>query len=215
MASPAAPDVAEDLMAQVLQNELLAVPGIAGAEVDADDGVAGVKVQLAEGADAEAVGAAVRRILGEHGMRPAPSDDEQIGGPPPPPGAPGSVVTFPLVGAHAVDKTEVSGVSRLESVAVEETPNGVSVIVRSGAGGRATRSLDASGTGMDEAVAGAVAELTGHSATTLLGVAEAELSGHTVITVVVGLGDQFRSGSAIQTGGRAYAVARATWSALD
>ena len=48
-------------MADALQDELLAVPGIAGAEVESDSGVAGVRVQLAVGADADAVGAAVRR----------------------------------------------------------------------------------------------------------------------------------------------------------
>ena len=89
-------------MADALQEELLSVPGVAGAEVESDEGMAGVRVQLAEGADAEAVGAAVRRILSSHGMRPAAADRvEPVAGPPPPPGAPGSIVTFPLVGEHA------------------------------------------------------------------------------------------------------------------
>ncbi|MGA9597272.1 MAG: hypothetical protein WBV06_14020, partial [Acidimicrobiia bacterium] len=84
-----------------LQQELLAVPGIAGAEIEDEHGIAGVRVQLAEGADASAVGAAVRRILREHGMRATAGErDSEHGGPPPPPGA-GSVVDFPVVGSYA------------------------------------------------------------------------------------------------------------------
>ncbi len=205
-------------MAEALREELLAVPGIAGAEVDEDRGVAGVRVQLAEGADADAVGVAVRRILVEHGMRPSPGDgDDQSGdGPPPPPGAPGSVVSFPLVGEHA----EAAGAApesvavALESVAVEETPDGISVSVRTTGGVRASRTLDSAGPGMDEAVVFAVGELAGHSGLSLLGVAESDLGGHTVITVLVTVGESRFSGSAVQRGGRAFAVAKATWSAL-
>ncbi len=203
-------------MAPVLQEELLMVPGIAGAEVDDDRGIAGVRVQLAEGADADAVGVAVRRILVEHGMRPSPSDDEAGGeGPPPPPGAPGSVVSFPLIGAHAEAVSEEPTARQLESVAVEETPDGVSVLVRTTDGTRVSRRLDPAGHGMDEAVVAAVGELSDHAGLSVLGVSEAEFGSDAVITVLVALGDSKLSGSAVQRGGRAYAVARATWSALE
>ena len=202
--------MAEALREKALREELLTVPGIAGAEVDDDRGVAGVRVQLAEGADADAVGVEVRRILIEHGMRPSPGDFEEPGGegPPPPPGAPGSVVSFPLVGAHAEVVADEAAALILESVAVEETPNGVSVLVRTGSGARASRSLDPAGTGMDEAVVAAVGELTGHPASSLVGVAESDMGGYTVITVLVGEGERRVSGSSIQRGGRAYAVAQ-------
>lgn len=208
-------------MAGALQAELLAVPGIAGAEVEDDGGVAGVRVQLAEGADADAVGAAVRRILIAHGMRPAAAAAEESEGygPPPPPGAPGSVVSFPLVGEHAraeaATQPAVSPALELESVAVEETPSGVSVLVRSTGGARATRSLGPTGSGMDEAVADSVAELVGQSGTSFLGAAESEIGGYQIITVLLGKGDERLSGSAVQRGGRAYATARAVWAALD
>ena len=137
-------------MAEALREELLAVPGIAGAEVETEHGVAGVRVQLAVGADAEQVGAAVRQILTQHGMKPAgaAAAPEPGGGPPPPPGAPGSVVSFPLVGEHARAADAVAATSsepRLESVAVEETPAGVAVVVRAGDGrssGSALRPAD-------------------------------------------------------------------------
>ena len=207
-------------MAEALQQELLSVPGIAGAEVDDERGVAGVRVQLAEGADAEAVGAAVRRILVEHGMRPSPGDaDEPSGdGPPPPPGAPGSVVSFPLVGEHAppIVTAKTDPELRLESVAVEETPDGIAVLIRSSDGTRAVRSLEQGSTGMDHAVASAVGELCQQPDAVLLGVAESDLGGYAVITVLIGVDDCSRySGSAVQHGGRAFAVARATWAALD
>ncbi len=209
-------------MGAALQDELLAVPGIAGAEVESGRGVAGVRVQLATGADADAVGVAVRRILTEHGMRPTPAEGDEpgYGGPPPPPGAPGSVVSFPLVGEHAVsdvlvDQGEMPA-PRLESVAVEETPDGISVLVRTTAGRSSDQTLDLGISGMDAAVVAAVAELAGDAKVALIGVAEADLGDYTVITVLVALGEsRHASGAAVQQGGRAYAVARATWVALS
>ena len=53
-----------------LREDLLAVPGIAAADLDGDHTTpAGVRVRLAPGADADAVGREVQRILAEHGMR--------------------------------------------------------------------------------------------------------------------------------------------------
>jgi hypothetical protein len=207
-------------MAEALREELLAVPGIAGAEVESDQGVAGVRVQLAVGADPDEVGAAVRRILAHHGMRPATAEPGESGpdGPPPPPGAPGSVVSFPLVGEHAVAEAAAESEpaeSRLESVAVEETPDGISVSVRATGGGSTLRALDTGLAGMDEAVVAAVAELTDNPDATLVDVSEAQLGERTVITVLVAVDEATEaSGAAIQLGGRAYAVARAAWVAL-
>lgn len=208
-------------MAEALESELLAVPGIAGAEVESDSGVAGVRVQLATGADAELVGAEVRRILAEHGMRSAAVEgDEQGYGPPPPPGAPGSVVSFPLIGAHALPQPtgDNAGLAapRLESVAVEETLQGITVSVRSSDGRRAQRIPEQGMSGMDEAVVAAVAELADADDVSLVGINEAELGGHVVATVLISVGtSRHASGAAVQQGGRAYAVARATWVALS
>ena len=215
-------------MADALRNELLAVPGIAGAEVDDTGGIAGVRVQLAAGADADTVGIAVRRILIAHGMRPSttrgvgtagvrtPEEEETpVTGPPPPPGAPGSVVSFPLVGEHARSEPAVELAPALESVGVEETQEGVSVHVRMSSGTRAMRTLDSSGSDMDDAVAEAVAELLGRPEAQLLGMAESEIADHTILTVLVGVGDTRLSGSSVQAGGRAFAIARAVCAALE
>lgn len=206
-------------MAEALREELLTVPGIAGAEVESDSGVAGVRVQLEAGADPDEVEVAVRRILAAHGMQSTTTAAEETpeGGPPPPPGAPGSVVSFPLVGEHAVadPEAEEQVVSRLESVSVEETPDGISVAIRASDGRQVGRFL-ASGVGeMDNSVVAAVAELMERPNAVLAGLSEARLGEETVVTVLLALGDgNVVSGSSIQTGGRAYAVAKATWVAL-
>lgn len=207
-------------MAEPLQQELLAIPGIAAAEVESDSGVAGVRVQLAVGADPDAVGAAVRRILADHGMHSiaTAAGDQEIDGPPPPPGAPGSVVSFPLVGEHArndaVAEPDASA-GHLESVAVEETPDGVSVSIRSTDGRRADRTLRAGVPEMDEAVVAAVVELTEHGDVSLADLSEHRFGSRTVITVLLATGEEsYVTGAAIQIGGRAYAVALATWVGL-
>ncbi|MDJ0498931.1 MAG: hypothetical protein QNJ89_13940 [Acidimicrobiia bacterium] len=235
-------------MADALRDELLSVPGIAGAEVETGEGVAGVRVQLAVGADAGAVGAAVREILIHHGMRPAEEIEEGVLGPPPPPGAPGSVVSFPLVGEHARAETapsvaeieppaptvespaeeieppvletespapEVARTERLEGVAVEETAAGLSVRLRLNTGADAAVIVQSGLAGLDAAVVQAVGELTGTGPVRLLAVSEQAYNDTPVLTVVLATADRGDiAGAAVQSGGRAYAVARAAWAAL-
>ena len=199
-------------MAEVLREELLTVPGIAGAAIESDGGVAGVRVQLAEGADADAVGAAVRRILSSHGMRPVLADPEDL----PPPEAAGSVVSFPLVGEHVrPDEPEMLIEAGLESVALEETPQGIAVAVRSSDGRRADRILEAGVAGMDDAVVAAVAQLLEHDRVELIALSEVVLGSETVVTVLLDSGRRQLTGAAVQHGGRPYAVAKATWIALS
>lgn len=53
-----------------LRDELMALPGIADAEVDAEDGSpSGVRVRLQPDADPQVIGAMVQRVLASHGMR--------------------------------------------------------------------------------------------------------------------------------------------------
>ena len=228
-------------MADALRDELLTVPGIAGAEVETGEGVAGVRVQLALGADATAVGTAVREILIQHGMRPAEEVEEVTDGPPPPPGAPGSVVSFPLVGEHARNETaspaaelddatvadsspavespqpaaERPSHQLLESVAVEETSVGLTVVLRLSTGEVAEAPVQAGLAGLDAAVVQAVADLAGSSPVRLLEINEAIHNDSAVLTVVLATADRGDIvGAAIQSGGRAFAVARAAWAAL-
>jgi hypothetical protein len=52
-----------------LQDDLLSIPGVEGAEIDGQqDAPAGLRIRIAEGADQEAVGGAIRRVLSSHGL---------------------------------------------------------------------------------------------------------------------------------------------------
>ena len=64
------------MAAESLRDELLAVPGVAEAEVDeSGTNPSGVRVRLAPEADAQAVGIEVQRILASHGMRSRVNDE--------------------------------------------------------------------------------------------------------------------------------------------
>ena len=52
-----------------MQDDLLKIPGVEGAEIDGlQDAPAGLRIRIAEGADQEAVGGAIRRVLSSHGL---------------------------------------------------------------------------------------------------------------------------------------------------
>ena len=52
-----------------LQDDLLGIPGVEGAEIDgAQDSPQGLRIRITEGADQEAVGGAIRRVLSAHGL---------------------------------------------------------------------------------------------------------------------------------------------------
>jgi hypothetical protein len=61
----------------------------------------------------------------------------------------------------------------------------------------------------------AVAELSDHRNVELAGCDESEIDGHVVVVVLLAVGDRKVTGSAVQRAGRAYAMAHASWSALD
>lgn len=68
-----------------LRDDLLAIPGVEGAEVEGtDDRPAGLRIRIAEGADQGAVGTAIRRVLTSHGLG---TDTRLPGEPAPPEGA--------------------------------------------------------------------------------------------------------------------------------
>ena len=55
--------------ARSLQEDLLSIPGVEGAEVEGSaDKPAGLRIRIAEGADQRAVGGAIRRVLTAHGL---------------------------------------------------------------------------------------------------------------------------------------------------
>jgi len=57
------------VVASSLQDDLLGIEGVEGAEVDGSvDSPAGLRIRIAQGADQDAVGRAIRRVLSAHGL---------------------------------------------------------------------------------------------------------------------------------------------------
>lgn len=105
-----------DRAGRPIREELLSIPGIAGAEFDGDPRTpAGVRVQLAPGADAEAVGREVRRVLAGHGMRSQMTAPAVAPRNPPPPPGPDTVVKL-----ADFDQGSAGGKGRGESEDLEE-----------------------------------------------------------------------------------------------
>lgn len=231
--------------AETLETELLAVPGVASAEVEAGNGVtlAGVKVKLAPDADARRVGVEVQRVLATHGMRsrfatkaappppaPAPSPNSSTSKPvqpPPPSTAPPAdppVPPMPLDPAPAVVSVSeppssvpppAVPVLELRSVSVEERRDGLTATVVLADGRQAVRSVGVGGGELDAAVIAAIAEAAGEKVTTTA-VEWLEVDGGSVVTVVINLADgSLAAGAGVVRIGRAFAVGLATQSALQ
>jgi hypothetical protein len=255
-----------------MREELLAVPGVAGAEFEGDPtGPAGVKVQLAPGADADDVGREVRRVLAGHGMRSqltAPAIAPRQAPPPPEPrkvinlaefdhGPGGLVETIadaepddtaesppslepaadvePEAAAAAPPEPELEAGPAPSDDAVDEpqadtdddwvpvlgdvgmTQRGSRVTVSVAGGGRVARRVAvASSESIDRALLDAVSELLGVTPVpALVSLETVEQSGSPIISVLVDDGSAPRAGSAVQRGSRAWAVAKAFWSALS
>jgi len=254
-----------------LQDELLAIPGIAGAAFDGD--VAhplGVRVQLAVGADPDTVGREVQRVLAAHGMRSQMADDDV----PAPAPAQASVVNLsdyesePNVSTQPVSATEpappapyvpvgdlageaefelmegpppavglpqvtvdhaepapapdgaappVAAAVKIAGVAVDEDGSRVQIHVRLTNGLSASRSVPASLYALDEAAALAAAELASPDAVPrVVAVTDGTIGGSPVVTVVLEIaGGRRQAGASVVHGSRAYAVARASWAALQ
>jgi hypothetical protein len=222
-----------------LREELLALPGVADAEVDeAGDTPSGVRVKLSPDADAGRVGVEVQRILAAHGLRSRLSGDgedaaaeEETPGvitglpdvdeeaPPAffgddadvPPPAP------PRIGAVGAGTPPAAGAAvTLASVRIEETREGISATAAASDGRTVTERGAATTAAMDEAVVAAVGTLADGIPPVILHSEHRTIDGTEVVTVVVEWGDGRRgAGAALVRASRAYAVGRATWAALE
>lgn len=91
------------MVATSLQDDLLSIPGVEGAEVEGlQDAPAGLRIRIAEGADQEAVGGAIRRVLSSYGL----GTDTRLPGEADP-------VTSPLPSLDSHSEEEVSTVAVL------------------------------------------------------------------------------------------------------
>jgi len=199
--------------AQSLQEQLLALPGVAEAEVDGDDGaLVGVRVRLAAGVDAETVGAEVQRVLAERGVHSRLGAGDESAPPP------------PLFDAVEPESAVAAGSSApsagpansLQSVLVEESSAGLQVSVVGSDGRRVGRSAEVSEEGLVAAVIAAVGMLVGGAEPRVLSVEWASVAGSRLLTTVLEEpGGRRGAGAALVRASPAYAVARAAWSALS
>ena len=233
------------MAADSLRDELMALPGVADAEVDAEGGApSGVRVRLLPEADAQRVGAEVKRVLASHGM----SSQVAAGGERLAPvvglhSAPATIAEQPPIAepprADEPSPTRGSGVAgtrvpapepvrphepvemasrrlALASLSYDESPAGVIVTAVADDGQRFSRRAAAP---TDEAVSAAVVAAVGALAEgrpqRLVWVSAAMVDGSEVVTVVVEKSDGTRvAGAAIVRAAKAYAVARAAYAAL-
>ncbi len=207
--------------ADELRGQLLSVGGVTEAEVttSADGGLAGIRIRLEEGADGEDVGRRVQEILAGHRVRGRMEGSGQQSGPPPPPGAPTETPTIVALADFEQASRPVPAPvtdAALDSVTVEESPEGLVVTASAVDGRTVVRPARSHDTGTVEAVVAAAAELAGGPQPTLSGWHDAEVGGVRVVTVVLELSAGRRAaGAAVVSGGLPFAVAAAVWQALD
>jgi hypothetical protein len=199
--------------AESLRDELLALPGVGEVELDGEGATpAGVRIRLAADADPDRVGVEVQRVLAAHGMR-SRVDDSAVAPPPPLP----LVVPAPPPEEEAVPAIPgpAGAPGALGAVRVEETATAIEVTVTTADGRQATRRGLVSEAGLAEAVIEAVGILLVGAPPRVIAVDWATVNGSRVVTVVLEApGGAKGAGAGLVRASRAYAVARAAWSAL-
>jgi hypothetical protein len=208
----------------VLHDELIAIEGVAQAEVEiVDDGSPSVRLQVEPGADRRRVGGLVQQILAKHGLksRLAPERaNAELPAAPEPPSNPESAPVEPQPEPSApeeVNPAPAVEVRRLTSVGVDESRRGVVVTVRDDRGG-SVRAVGRPGrAALRDAVAASVFELVGEGGAppSIVAIHRAVEGEKQMITVVLdrGAGD-LSVGSAFVIVGWEYAFGRAVWAAL-
>jgi hypothetical protein len=196
--------------AQSLRDELLALPGVAEVELDGEGSApAGVRIRLAVDADPDGVGLEVQRVLAAHGMR-SRVDGSAVAPPPLP-----LVVPAPPPEEVATAAAAAGLPATLQSVRIEESASAVAVTVTAGDGRQVTRDAQWSEEGMAAAAIEAVGLLLQGALPRVLAVDWLEANGSRVVTVVLDSAAGARgAGAAVVRVSRAFAVARAAWSAL-
>lgn len=208
---------------QQLQGAVLAVPGIAAAEVEArpDEGPL-VRVWLDGTRDSDAVAADVRRVLDDAGYG---TDVRAENGKPPatPPDGRngrrsglGRGLEALIPPAEPVQPVAAAEGLRLDMIAVEETASGTVVRAIDTAGKAAVAPVP-QGNGLNAAVTATVAGLLGLGEPPKLEAVEVrDLASTPVLMVVIATSDGRRaSGSAIVEAGMPFTLGRAVWAAIQ
>ncbi len=229
---------------QSLREALLAIPGVAEADIDETSGSpSGVRVTLAPDADGRVVGVEVQRVLATHGLRsritpgdePAPpaspagngaAGDDMVFVPPPPPEAPPpspvSTASDEVATGAEIEAEAIPGPAApppagfdLASISISETADAVAVTATATDG----KSHTVEGVASEEGLLGAVTEAVGALAVgdppTIVSVDAVRTAGSEIVTVVLEDPDGRRSaGAAVVVADRAFAAARATVAAI-
>jgi hypothetical protein len=215
-----------------LQDAVLAVDGIAAAEVEpGTDRGPTVRVWLDGTRTPDFVSADVQRVLEQAGLHAAPPTGtrsrpqdpfagsgpiEVPGGEPPDAngGARRSGLGRGLEALIPGPDPDLASINRLESIGVEESAIGTVVRAADGAGRFAVAPVDP-GRSLNQAVATAVAELSGVTGVpVVLAVEVRRLAGSPVLITVVEHDGRWASGAALVDSGMSYALGRAIWAAL-
>jgi hypothetical protein len=110
--------------ARSLQEDLLSIPGVEGAEVEGSaDRPAGLRIRIAEGADQRAVGGAIRRVLTSHGL----GTDTRLPGESAGEPTPSSVATVAALGDR-VDEADEAAAEASQGVVTLAEPDEAAVI---------------------------------------------------------------------------------------
>jgi len=189
----------------LLRDELLSVPGVDSAVIEGEGLTPeGVRVRLAAGVDAAAVGEEVRRVLAAHGLR---SEVSRTSAP--------ITVEAPSMRSTNPLRPERRARETLATVSVVEGRDGITIRAETSSGRTADRAAWVSGERLDGAVVGAVSELAGVTpAPNILLIDDREVEGTPVVTIVVQDGRDRYAGSSVIEGGRPFALGQATWMAL-
>ena len=227
-----------DAIMTVLYDELVAIDGVADAQVEiVEGGPPSVRLQVQPGADRRMVGESVQQILSQHGLRsrlaPEHTDLELSDAPTPPPTETGngsnpdaetlepdseSADLFTDDQDGLEDETSDQHVRRLNSVAVEEERRRVVVTVRDNQD-RSAQAIGHSGRrALRDAIVAAVAELVGDGSAvpSVVAIHRTAENSRDIVTVVLGRGaGDLMVGSAFVTVGWEFAFGRAVWAAIS
>jgi hypothetical protein len=218
------------LAAESLREDLVALDGVAEAEIDESiDAPSGVRVRLEPDADPRLVGMEVTRVLATHGLRSkitgrddpfvdqmdeesTGSDEPMFAEPPPPPPPP---LVTPDGNGTEPSTFPADAPAGLRSVAVVESDEGLAVTATAVDGETVTQKPGPSEDGLLEAVVTAVGALGGAGPVRVISLVVGPADDTEVVTVVVGREDGSKgAGAALVEATRAWAAGRAAWSAL-
>jgi hypothetical protein len=202
-----------------LERAIEEIPGVVFANVEWNgSAVVGVRVEMEEGADEQAVGEMVSGMLEEHGYRSRVAPERVRVEPVAPPMPPTSAGRSD---AHTAEETPRGTPSltpwsqTLRSVAVDEDITGVSVTVTDSGGAAVTKQGGMTRAGLQSAVAAAVADLLGHGDPPPRVVEVVERTGGVVLVVLEDRTGAIRAGAAVVRSGFDFAFAAAVWGALS